>query len=297
MLTQPGGQRIMSSNEMTTNGAHYARNISIVIITRNEGTELKATVETVIETVPESRREIVVVDDGSTDGSTDFLRDAQDVVLLRTDGLGVARARNHGASHATGDVIVFSDAHMRMPRDWYVPLIRALERDEVGAVAPGVYSITEPKRRGFGLNLSGPELHPQWLPKPGVNPAPVPVLPGCLLAMRRETFLRTGGFDPGMRCLGGNDAEITCRFWLMGYEQLIVPQVEVGHLFRSAAPYETKWPAVIHNRLRTALLHFDRSRVERVVQALRVYDGFPAARGWRRRLRAEVALAGKAALR
>jgi GT2 family glycosyltransferase len=105
----------------------------------------------------------------------------------------------------------------------------------------------------------------------------VPVLPGGFLAMRRETYLRTGGYDPGMRQLGGNDAELSCRLWLSGYEQKVVPELEVGHLFRSAAPYPAKWAALLHNRLRMALVHFHAERVERVVHALRAYEAFPAA--------------------
>src|SRR5215813_3850816 len=103
------------------NGDHPSPEISVVIITRNEGAELKTTVDNVIRTVPASDREIVVVDDGSHDGSSDCLRDYPEVQLLRTNALGVARARNHGASHATGNVIIFSDAHMRLPADWHTP--------------------------------------------------------------------------------------------------------------------------------------------------------------------------------
>src|SRR5215471_3821799 len=140
---------------LSGNGCQCVPRVSVVIITRNEGTELRTTVESIIQTVPASDREIIVVDDGSEDGSPDFLCDSSEVQLLRTNGLGVARARNHGASFAKGEVIVFSDAHMRLPSDWHTPLLKALERPEVGAVAPGVYSITEPERRGFGLRLSG----------------------------------------------------------------------------------------------------------------------------------------------
>jgi len=220
---------------------------------------------------------LIVVDDGSTDGSTAFLEQVPDARVLRSDGLGVARARNFGGSHATGDIILFSDAHVRAPQGWYEPIVEALRKESAGAVAPGVYSLTEPKRRGFGLHLTGPDLRTQWRNKPGSDPCPAPILPGCFLAMRRETFSQTGGFDPGMRQLGGNDNEISCRFWLLGYELLVVPEVEVGHLFRMTTPYEARWAALVHNRLRMAFVHFCADRLERVVNALRCYNAFPAA--------------------
>jgi glycosyltransferase involved in cell wall biosynthesis len=251
--------------------------ISVIIITRNEGEELHATVTNFLDTLPSDRRELIVVDDGSTDGSTAFLEGVPEARVLRSDGLGVAKARNFGGSHATGDIILFSDAHVRAPQGWYEPIVDALRMESVGAVAPGVYSLTEPKRRGFGLHLTGPDLRTQWHNKPGPDPWPVAILPGCFLAMRRETFSLTGGFDPGMRQLGGNDNEISCRFWLLGYELLVVPGVEVGHLFRMTTPYESHWAALVHNRLRMAFVHFAASRVERVLNALRGYNAFPAA--------------------
>jgi len=249
--------------------------ISVVIITRNEGTELRATVDDLRRTLPKTKRELIVVDDASTDGSTACLAAWPDVRLLRTDGVGVANARNVGASHAGGDVILFCDAHMRLPSRWWRALIEPLESRRVGAAAPGVYSLTEPERRGFGLYLSGPDLHARWNHKPGRRPAPAAVLPGCFLAMRRDVFAATGGFDCGMRQLGGNDNELSLRLWLLGYELLIVPGIEVGHLFRTTIPFDATWAAVVHNRLRTAFVHFGRERIERVVHALRAYKSFP----------------------
>jgi GT2 family glycosyltransferase len=251
--------------------------VSVVIITRNEGEELNATVTNFLETLPAEHRELIIVDDGSTDGSTAFLGQLPEARVLHSDGVGVARARNFGGSHATGDIILFSDAHIRAPQGWYDPIVDALREESAGAVAPGVYSLTEPKRRGFGLHLTGPDLRTKWRVRPGPNPCPAPILPGCFLAMRREAFVRTGGFDPGMRQLGGNDNEISCRFWLMGYELLVVPEVEVGHLFRMTTPYESRWASLVHNRLRMAFVHFCASRVERVLNALRGYNAFPAA--------------------
>lgn len=251
------------------------RSISVVIITRNEGARLLATVRNVLRTLPAPRREVIVVDDGSTDRSVAPVRKLRAVRVLRSDGVGVANARNAGASHASGDVIVFCDAHMTIPRGWHRALVEPLESRGVGATAPGIYSTTEPHRRGFGLYLAGPELRARWKPRPGGAPARVPILPGCFLAMRRDVFDATGGFDSGMRQLGGNDNELSLRLWLLGYELLVVPAVEAGHFFRTRIPFDATWAAVVHNRLRTAFVHFRQERIERVVEALRTYEAFP----------------------
>jgi glycosyltransferase involved in cell wall biosynthesis len=253
-----------------------APKVSVIVISRNEGDELAATICNLKETLPDSRRELIVVDDGSTDGSTDFLEGSADVRLLRAEQLGVAKARNFGAARATGEVLIFADAHIRAPEGWFEPLVDALRDPTVGAAAPGISSIGEPERVGFGLDLIGAELHARWRKRQGDAPYAVPVLPGAFLAMRKETFEATGGYDPGLHQLGGNDNELSCRFWLLGYQLLVVPGVVVGHLFRSAPPYPAKWSAVVHNRLRMAFVHFEARRVERVLRALRVYDSFPA---------------------
>jgi GT2 family glycosyltransferase len=251
--------------------------VSVVIISRNEGSELLATTSNVLATLPRQQRQVIIVDDDSTDSSTEFLKEAADVMLVRSPGIGVARARNLGASHATGDVVVFLDAHVRLPENWIDPLVESLRDPQVGAVAPGVYSISEPKCRGFGLDLAGPDLKARWLRKPGSLPEKVPILPGCCLAMRQDALQSSGGYDPAMKQLGGNDAELSCRLWLQGYELLVVPSLEVGHLFRAVAPYPARWAALVHNRLRMAFVHFGQARLERVIQALRTYDAFPAA--------------------
>jgi GT2 family glycosyltransferase len=252
-----------------------AQTLSVVVITKNEGGELKATLDSLLASLPRGRSEVIVVDDASSDGSTRFLERHSLVRLIRADGIGVAKARNFGASHATGDVVVFCDAHMRVPRGWHRTLLEPLQSPAVGAVAPGVYSLTEPNRRGFGLYFDGPDLHARWKRQAGRRATFVPILPGCFLAMRRDVFDAVGGFDPGMQQLGGNDNELCLRLWLLGYGLLIVPSIEVGHLFRTSVPFEATWAAVVHNRLRLAFVHFGHARIERVVDALRGYQSFP----------------------
>lgn len=243
--------------------------ISVVVIARNEGPNLRVTVENLQDTLPPAS-EILVVDDGSTDGCSDFLTQARtEVRLMRSRNLGVAKARNRGASHTNGEVIVFADAHIRLPPEWWKPLVALLANPRIGGVAPAISDWNCPGRKGFGLHFTGPDLKADWLCQQAGSPYPVPILPGCCLGMRRETFNGTGGFDGGLLSTGGVDNELGVRLWLLGYELWLVPNVEVVHLFRNRFPYPVMWQTVLYNRLRLAFAHFSSRRIVRVLTALR----------------------------
>jgi glycosyltransferase involved in cell wall biosynthesis len=256
--------------------------LSVIVISLNEGDFLRRTVDNLLDTLPPST-EIIVVDDGSKDGSTDFLSDADgypSVTLLRSaERLGVPKARNFGAARATGAVLVFSDAHVLTPPGWVDALLEILARPEVGAVAPAISAMRPAavECTGYGQKWLDSSLSVGWLPQQSSTPYPVPLLCGCFFAMRREVFIAIGGFDSGLVLWGAEDSEISIRLWTCGYECWVVPEVEVQHAFRAKFPYEVKWEPVLHNRFRMAALHFGPRRLLRVVERLKQYDEFAAA--------------------
>ena len=88
--------------------------VSVVIPTRNEESNIKNVVQSVIRQAPEDvELEVIVVDDGSTDGTVDIARSAGAHVLeLGRQGAegNPALARNRGAAIAKGDPVIFLDA-------------------------------------------------------------------------------------------------------------------------------------------------------------------------------------------
>jgi GT2 family glycosyltransferase len=236
--------------------------------------------------------EIIVVDDQSTDGSAAAVTGLADcVTVLRPDErLGAPGARNYGAMHASGEVLLFSDAQVQAATAWAEPLLRALERPDVGAVGPVVAAMGTPECRGCGFRWRDAELGVEWLALQGDSPYPVPMLGGCFVALRRETFAAVEGFDQGLVIWGQEDAELSLRLWTLGYECLLVPEVEVSHLFRARHPYQIDWEILLHNMLRVAAIHFDQRRIAQLVDCMRGNAAFPAAfarlsegDAWRRR--------------
>lgn len=261
-----------------------AGRLSVVIVSHNEGLRLRETVDSFLANTPELG-EIVVVDDASNDGSSDFLGEESDpgygvVRLIRMpSSVGISAARNAGGRASNGDVIVWSDAHCAVDPDWSGPLIDALADPTVGEVAPAVGYLDGKPGRGFGFTWKDPSMRMKWLERPE-GPVDIPFICGCFLAMRRDAFELSGGFDEGMYRWGSEDAELSLRLWLSGYRCRVIPDSKVGHLFRKRFPYEVDWSGVIYNALRMAVVHLPEASVEKV---LGHYHQRPAfGRAWAR---------------
>jgi GT2 family glycosyltransferase len=247
--------------------------ISVIVISRNEGGELRRTVENLQATLP-PRSELIVVDDGSRGRIADLPRPRR---IVRAQSLGVARARNLGASRSTGELLVFADAHIRVDPGWWRSLALILENPKAGAASPAITHLPAVDTLGYGLTFRGPDLEAAWLPKKSARPFPVPIIPGCCLAMRRDTFDSIGGWDSGLLHRGGVDNEMSVRMWTLGYDLYVDPRVVCRHLFRKRSPYHVGWPEYLHNRLRLALAHFSAPRMASVLGALQHHQAFGAA--------------------
>jgi GT2 family glycosyltransferase len=278
-----------------------AARISVVVPACNESTWLERTITQFRATLP-SRSEIIVIDNGSTDGCADFLaRQATPVATRRAcseqwrewqqvrngittrlvqtpQPLGVAGARNLGLDYATGEVVVWADAHVDVPAGWWPPLVATLNRPGVGLVGPAFGVLGDPDYiKMYGQYVADAKLRTQWLPQRAEEPYPVPVLGGGFLAMRHDVLAQTGAFDAGMQQWGSEDLELSLRLWLLGYEVWMVPEVEVPHYFRDRNPYHVEWQRVIANQLRTIFLHLSGERLARAVHGLMDDPRFPRA--------------------
>ena len=239
---------------------------------------LRRTVFNLLDSLPPDG-EVVVLDDASTDGSADPNGWGRAIVrvLRPPERLGAARARNYGAEHARGEMIVFCDAHIEAPTGWFVRFQDILKRPEVGAVGAVVSAMGNPGLKGYGFQWSDAQLNVRWLDRQGSEPYPVPMLGSFFLALRRDTLAATGGFDPGLMVWGTEDAEFSLRLWLLGYECWLDPAVDVAHLFRDSHPYAVNWEVLLHNVLRVISVHFGHQRTERVIEQLKAHAAFPAA--------------------
>lgn len=256
--------------------------ISVIIPAHNEGANLADTVSAALENAGCDAVEVVVVDDGSTDGSPGDVAGrfagCPQVRIVHEAGLGVARARNRGAQAAGGETLVFMDGHCYTPPGWLAGLVAPLAAPQVGLVGPAFASLLHGDGpRGFGAVWVDASLEIRWLPQLADQPYWVPLLPGGCHAIRREVFDQLGGYDEGMTRWGAEDHEICLRAWLLGRQVVMQPAVTIYHLFRTHHPYAVETAKIIHNRLRLALLHFRRERTLKVMSYYQTWAGFPEA--------------------
>jgi glycosyltransferase involved in cell wall biosynthesis len=253
--------------------------VSLVLAAKNEGENLVDTVECVLSNSGPWLLEVVVVDDGSTDGGGDRVRacfsNCPEVTIVATAGLGIAQARNLGAARASGEILVFMDAHCYTPKGWLEGLAAPLDDPGVGLVGPAFASLGDVDGpRGYGAMWRKDSLEMDWLPCKGEMPYCVPLHPGGCHVVRRSDFEALGGYDGGMSRWGSEGEELSIRYWLMGFEVVVQPQVVIHHLFRKRHPYRVQSLRVYYNQLRMALLHLGNERVGRLLDRFRSMPDF-----------------------
>jgi biofilm PGA synthesis N-glycosyltransferase PgaC len=107
--------------------------ISIVLAVRNEAARLPARIDNLLQLNYPGRRELIVVSNGSTDGTRDVLAEYADrVQAVEIPAGGKARALNVGVSIAAGDILIFADARQQFSADALVELAANFVDSEVG---------------------------------------------------------------------------------------------------------------------------------------------------------------------
>lgn len=263
---------------------------SVIIVFHNEGwSVLLRTVHSVLNrSPPKILKEVLLVDDfsdkenlkgqlenyiGRFNGKVRLIRNSQREGLIRT--------RSRGAQEATGEVIVFLDAHCEVNTNWLPPLLAPILMNEKVMTVPiidGIDHKTFEYRpvygedrhfRGifeWGMLYKENEVPDKELEtrKHNSEPYDSPTHAGGLFAINRKYFLEIGAYDPGLLVWGGENFELSFKIWQCGGRIQWVPCSRVGHVYRSFMPYnfgklaqKKKGPLITINYKRVIETWFD----------------------------------------
>lgn len=222
-----------------------AATVSAIVCVFNGERHLRAALESVLaQTCP--AHELMVVDDGSTDGTAEIARAFPGVTYLRQANAGLAAARNAGLRAATGEFIAFIDHDDEWMPDklrLQVEFLRA--HPEIGVVACHSVNVLEVDR-------------PAWLPDAHAR-APQPSLLPSAVLIRAAAFRQVGGFDASYSV--SNDFDWLMRAGQLGWRRHVLAETLVRR--RIHEDNMTNNRAVNHRELFRALRAAAHRRVER----------------------------------
>lgn len=191
------------------------------------------------------RHHILVVDNGSTDGSLEFLRKefptVRVVALDRNYGFSIGN--NLGMKHIRTDVVVLLNNDMLVEEDFLRPLLTPFLEPDVFAVTSQI-SFADPLKRREETGMTRGRFeggafylwHDEIRPKDETNPSiPVFWAGGGSCAIDRRKFDVLGGFDSLYHPFYVEDVDISYQAWKRGWKSLLAPASHVVHKHRGTS--------------------------------------------------------------
>lgn len=217
--------------------------VSLVIPLYNGLALTQAMLASLAATLPAGiAHEIILVDDGSKDGTRDWLAGLKPPhrVLLNEKNLGFAGTCNRGAAAASGEFILFLNNDLVLLPGWLEPMLLTLQRDGKVGIAGNVQLNAlsgEVDHTGIEVSAEAKLVHSRsrpaaWLRRLGLARSPAAVTAACCL-LRRDVFLREGGFDEAFHN-GGEDVDLCFRLRQRGYQVAVAYDSIVRHHIRAA---------------------------------------------------------------
>ncbi|MDR3553542.1 MAG: glycosyltransferase [Syntrophobacteraceae bacterium] len=187
--------------------------------------------------------EVIVVDDCSTDSTSDVCRRSGCKVACCTKNSGPARCRNLGAAQATGEFLIFTDSDCIVSSDWLQCFDRAIDSGD-SAVIMGKLVLLPSTVLGEAISALGfPAggslgFEKIWrVSEEGYTHS----LSSCNFAIKRDIFLKLGGFDESFPYAGGEDSFLAYQLLEAGYRIKYCPEIVAYHPARKSFTEFVRW--------------------------------------------------------
>lgn len=197
--------------------------ISVVIPVKNARRTIRECLEAIYRN-GHPDFEVIVVDDGCTDNTMDIVSEFNCIKIKNDMHIGVSGARNAGASAARGDILVFVDSDIVVPDDALLKMQNKISRPEVHAVVGALRE--DIKFDDF------PSIYKNlWMCYTFNNlPERISLIFSSIAAIKKDVFLRQGGFDINYRYPNVEDNELGIRLRSSGCNIVLDKTLLAEHL-------------------------------------------------------------------
>lgn len=205
--------------------------VSVVVCAYNAGATLRDCLAS-LQALTYPRVETIVVDDGSRDDTAaiaaSFAATFAGVRLVSVPNGGLSAARNVGLAHASGEIVAYTDADVRVDPDWLTYLVQPLLHSNVaGSGGPNVVPVDDPWVAQCVARAPGGPTHVLLDDRIAEH------VPGCNMAFRRDALVSIGGFNP-VYLRAGDDVDVCWRLQAKGLTIGFAPAALVWHHHRAS---------------------------------------------------------------
>ena len=201
--------------------------ITIIVPVRNEEKTIKKCLQS-LKSLNYPNYEVIVVNDGSTDGTEKILKQFDTIAVLNTEGVGPSMARNLAIEKAKGEYLAFTDGDCLIDKEWLNQLLTYFTDPNVMGV--GGDQLCPEDETPFGKDvhdfLKLIAFSSDYL-KTEKEVVTIRHNPTCNMMYRREAFQEMGGFQRDLwPC---EDLEFDYRLTRSGYRLIYNPSAVVYH--------------------------------------------------------------------
>lgn len=218
---------------------HEFPSVSIVVVNLNGRHHLRACLNSLLGLrYPKEQIEIVLVDNASSDGSVEFVRQKYPMVkvICNDHNEGFAKPSNDGARAASGEYVAFLNNDMRVERDWLIELLHSLRANDAACVGSVILNWNGElldfagggiSFAGFGLQSDFHAPMKEMEPKLGEDRELLFACGGAML-MKRALFLSCGAFDEDFFAYY-EDVDLGWRLNVLGHKVVLSVKSRVRH--------------------------------------------------------------------
>jgi cellulose synthase/poly-beta-1,6-N-acetylglucosamine synthase-like glycosyltransferase len=175
------------------------------------------------QTADPNSYEVIAVDDGSTDGSAEIAA-RQGAIVIRQEHEGAAAARNRGAQHAQGPILLFTDADCEPLPTWIEEMLAPFA-DPTVAGAKGTY---QTRQRSLVARFTQAEYEEKYDRLARLDW--IDFVDTYAAAYRRDVLIEAKGFDTSFPATTMEDQEFSYRLAKRGHKLVFAPAACVYHL-------------------------------------------------------------------